>query len=996
VSDQPASLSFASWLRQGLAASIDRLDGLPANPAIAQAVVDLQVQFNQTTPTAVTANPKLTLVGPGDIVGLDTRVIVRAWPKPDDNDAEFGSLALVEFDQADLPWRYTAAAANNGQLRPWMTLLVLKDGEGQLAPPTSSVPATTVTVTSADALPDLSNAWAFAHTQFAGASLTQGQILSMIGGAPGQFVSRILCPRALEASTRYTACLVPTFQRGALIGTGQSLDNTVDALALAWSKPPSLPLKLPVYYSWKFQTGTVGSFKQLALLIQPQPLPADVGRRVIDVSSPGLALPSPVTATPKTMLVEGALQSLQAFQAGPSPWSTSDQAQWVAAVKQFLDTPTVTVNGTPTKVVAPPLYGQWYAAQGALTSPAPAGSNPPWFYTLDSDPRPRVGADLGAVVVQNNQDSLLASAWNQVGDLRTINGFLRVAQLGREVCSHVFQRHVASGTPDTFWTSTGRLQVFAQCNGQTMCQQFTASPVDAWVFDPAWRRLARPLGPVSRFQGWPLLPPGFTSNVISRLNSGQQAAPDPPLSANLFTPDLIFSGICFHLISSTDIASLTTLGPDLLLFWGLVIIYTARQLIVLESGACFWQALRMLQFGIDLIILADTLAGTRPGDGTRRTDFCLGAMTCADVTSAPAAPNFVAALTVPSALPLPPAVGGTGAVDTADAAAFRAALCTLFTGIDTPPPPRPQPTPVPNLGACQVSAQQELDPQVTITRRFQNRLTIDPSVVWKPADALQPIFAPPTYQQPMYQPLAAISSDWILPGLNEVGRNTAALALTNQRFVEAYMVGINDEMTRALRWNEFPVDQRATYFRQFWDITGIVPPEGSTIDPETLRDILPIATWSPTGALGTNSARAPSQNGSERLVLVVRAQLIQRYPNVIVYAVPAQVGTSGLGLSSQEIYPVFNALIAPDVAFYGFEIPVAQVTSIPGYFFVLQEQPGEPKFGFGPEPNGPFAPGGTFVAPPSGANTSGVVATSLFVEPFRIAIHGSLLLPPSS
>jgi hypothetical protein len=1011
VADQLGSLTFASFIRQGLAASVTRPDGVPTGKLQTRASIKLNVKFNNDATGQTTAQPILDLVGPGDIVGLDSRVVVRAWPPPNDNDAEFGSLALVEFDQADLPWRYSpAAATSDNKLRPWLTLIVLDEGNGEatLQSPTPANKVTTVQVKDVSVLPDLTNAWAWAHTQFAGAGVLPAQMQQMIQGAPGQFVSRILSPRSLASKTSYLACLVPTFFRGVQIGTGQQPDTTTDVLTLAWNSsgnnapgfpPPAAgPITLPVYYFWRFQTGTVGSFKQLALLIQPQPLPADVGRRTIDVSSPGLSLPPTVSTTPATMQVEGALQSVQAAAAGPSPWSTADQNTWIAALKQFVNPPTITVNATALKLVVPPLYGQWYATQSQLTSATPAGSNPPWFFTLNSDPRPRIGGGLGAVVVQNNQDALLASAWSQAGDIRTINGFLRVLQLGREVWSRAYNRHVATGTPDTFWTLTGGVNAFVHCNGQTMCQQFASSPVGPWLFDPIWRRIARPFGPVGRNQGAPLQPNGSTSNIVSKSNSGQQAAPDPPPPSGLFTPSPTFSEICFDIITNTQVITLTQLGADLLLFWGLVIIYTARQLLVSQNGACYWQTLRMLKFGIDLIVIGNSLVGTSIGDVQRRVNFCLGRLTSADINSGPPAPNFVPVLNVPSSIQLPPQPGAAGTTDDSDASALRAALGVLFDTLAQGAPAAPQPTSIPNLAACQKSITAELDPAVTIVKRVQNRLRLDPSVVWNPKDALEPIFAPPTYQTPMYGPLAAVSSEWILPGLTEVGRDTVAIALTNQRFVEAYMVGVNDEMTRALRWNEFPVDQRSTYFRQFWDVSGIVPPQGSTIDPETLRDILPIATWSPTGTLGTNSARETSVNGSERLVLVVRAQLIQRYPSVIVYAVPAQVGAGpngGLGLSTTEIHPVFNAFIAPDVAFYGFEIPLEQAAAkTPGYFFVLQEQPGEPKFLPGPEAS-PTSPG-SFVIPPAADTSAGRVATDLFDKPFRIAIHGSRLLPPQS
>jgi DNA-binding transcriptional LysR family regulator len=81
------------------------------------------------------ATTTLTLVGPGDIVGLDPRVVTRTYPRRDDNDAEFQHFAMVELDQADMPWRYTPArpkgdvAGNTDTLRPWLSLIVLAEKE---------------------------------------------------------------------------------------------------------------------------------------------------------------------------------------------------------------------------------------------------------------------------------------------------------------------------------------------------------------------------------------------------------------------------------------------------------------------------------------------------------------------------------------------------------------------------------------------------------------------------------------------------------------------------------------------------------------------------------------------------------------------------------------------------------------------------------------------------------------------------------------------------
>ena len=41
----------------------------------------------------------------------------------------------------------------------------------------------------------------------------------------------------------------------------------------------------------------------------------------------------------------------------------------------------------------------------------------------------------------------------------------------------------------------------------------------------------------------------------------------------------------------------------------------------------------------------------------------------------------------------------------------------------------------------------------------------------------------------------------------------AAVLETNPKFVEAFMVGLNTEMSHELLWRGFPTDQRGTYFR---------------------------------------------------------------------------------------------------------------------------------------------------------------------------------------
>jgi len=326
---------------------------------------------------------------------------------------------------------------------------------------------------------------------------------------------------------------------------------------------------------------------------------------------------------------------------------------------------------------------------------------------------------------------------------------------------------------------------------------------------------------------------------------------------------------------------------------------------------------------------------------------------------------------------------------------------TALPAQQTCPPPM-------DLDTCKLSLETKLEPELTVGTRVigGDRLFIDTTTIsWHPTDPLEPMHAPPAYERPMYEPLAKVSQDWILPGLDSMKRDSAGLAVMNQRFIEAYMAGLNHEMTRELLWNEFPTDQRGTYFRQFWDSAGTI----STLTADQQRDVKPLRQWLNTAALGGNSPRPlpldpTTGQPAPFLVLVVRAQLIQKYPNVIVYA-QKSVGTgTNQTLTGPQTHPVFYALLKPDIAFYGFPLTIKDIQNDPSWFFVLQEQPGEPKFaeeGADRTTPGFTNPGAIAllddandpIVPPAIATSASQFAGKTFQEPFRLGIQGTAMLP---
>jgi len=169
--------------------------------------------------------------------------------------------------------------------------------------------------------------------------------------------------------------------------------------------------------------------------------------------------------------------------------------------------------------------------------------------------------------------------------------------------------------------------------------------------------------------------------------------------------------------------------------------------------------------------------------------------------------------------------------------------------------------------------------------------------------------------------------------LEKVPANTVTLLETNSTFVESFLVGLNVEMNREFLWRNYPTDQRGTFFRQFWDTSA-----GSGA-----RDIKRIIEWTDQSQLGNNA------NAGDDLVLLIRGELLRRYPNSVIYAVAAIKNSAGkFDLSPKpedEKHPLFRGSLNPDVTFLGFNLKKEDAIADPGWFFVIQEQPTEPRFG---------------------------------------------------
>lgn len=867
-----ANYVFLPWVRQGAAAGIQTPDSLSTNQA---GVVSVTVKLRVNNTDDI--DRPVRLYGPGDIIGIDPQQVVRTEPRHLATDFEPNYFPAIEFDRPDFPWLFTPAKANDtGQLRPWLCLVVVRKKAGVALRVDRNLPLPVLEIKGSAhpelELPDLSETWAWAHAQITGSQRNEASLKASLAGDPALTVSRLLCPRRLDPLTDYLACVVPTFKLGCKAGLGLPIEPAdEEKLEPAWvlGTQTSSDVTLPVYYHWDFRTGAGGDFEELVRLLKPRVIPQEAGKRRMEIGQSGLQTTPPVP--PGTILeLEGALRIPDAETAD---WPQGTRLPFQTALKKILDAPwqAMKEDGEEVKdpLVAPPIYGCWQAARHIVEIPPepPAVLPPPpqplWLHQLNLDPRQRAVAALGTKVVQAQQELLMASAWEQLGEIERINQMRRQAQLARAVNGAYYAKHFSRFSEEALLkvAAAAQSRVIIEATDRNnvktralLSQRISQSAIPDRTLSAPLRRLTNPRGTISsRFRS--VETPSM--NIVARLNT---------------TPIVQSQKKEAGLVTINQISDLGT-GP--------------------------W--LRLLKDHVRFERVSPAL-DTAPGLGNFKVVAEGSVRTLMDFTP--------------------------GSPDNVEAQVFREAARRhqtylthqAFLSILTFPAPSM------NLSNTKEALLQSVNPEKTIKTRIQASFKITGDA--EPGgDPLEPILDAPNFPQPMYEALRDLSQDFLFPGLKHVPPNTVALLETNSQFVESFLVGLNAEMSSELLWRNYPTDQRGTYFRQFWD--GEQP------------DIEEIKKWGNT-QLGKNATQ------SEKLVLLIRGELLRRYPNSVIYAVAAKRKGGLLDLSPKpedERHPLFRGTMKPDVTFLGFDLKREDALADPGWFFVIQQQPTEPYFG---------------------------------------------------
>ena len=206
----------------------------------------------------------------------------------------------------------------------------------------------------------------------------------------------------------------------------------------------------------------------------------------------------------------------------------------------------------------------------------------------------------------------------------------------------------------------------------------------------------------------------------------------------------------------------------------------------------------------------------------------------------------------------------------------------------------------------------------------------------------------PVFEDPLSVDLIALGAPWLLPGVESMDWNRVRLVAENPEFIGSLMIGATHEMARELLWRGYPVNLRATFFRRFWSYVA---------DPDR-TDIEELLDWGEEPKVGQSLAKRMGGAAETSTVMVVRGDIVRRYPTASYYLQPAVLkGDVASPVANAVVPPMFIGAIDRDTVFFGFDVPPREVVGerdggVAGHFLVIEEQAGAPRLGLD-EPDDP-------------------------------------------
>ncbi len=716
------------------------------------------------------------------------------------------------------------------------------------------------------------------------------------------------------------------------------------------------------------------------------------------------------------------------------------------------------INNNPDPLITAPLYGRWHALAQRLLKQQDNTTdlipNNNWVHELNLDPRWRVAAGFGTKVVQENQENYMEAAWKQIGDVVAANQRIREAQIAKVVSEVQYDFHLKPlklNRPNKWLTVLSHLDKRIISNGLTVFHQKKESILTVASTSVVMRKIVRPRGKILRKRlGIPFnkqnVKKGFVldsftessqniDTIISRINEDDIViAPKKTIPKGVQKPkDLSdvskpFSLPEFLLNALEKNPWLKWLTLVIAFIICLILILLAPPVIVIVFGVIAVAGLAYLYYKLNFWTNM-----IKNANGILEENQTVDA-----VDKLPLSPDFK--ISEPHE-EFEPARGNS---DSSEAKRFKFALKDVNLTInESKDLSSVKKRPKLEINDINNDVFHHVNPNLTIPRWVFDSIKIPPLVQGRMKEEFVEAMAYPKFDIPMYKPLAEYSSELFLPNINFVEQNSISILETNQKFIESYMVGLNHEFARELFWREYLTDQRGSYFRQFWDTSGYLDTSVLSInslktryqnilnlraseelkiyldnlkDPnflkdeaflreaqqvvliEELKDIVPLHYWSKRSGLGDHDNREVPGEKGEEVVLVIRGELLKKYPRAVIYAHKAEwnfkkdeEGNLILDENGKEIIdlkqertlalipigqennppstiiksPLYEAKVDPDIYFFGFDLSVCEAKGgtgkedepvdelcedevnwdDAGWFFVIKERPGEPRFG---------------------------------------------------
>ncbi|MEL7163619.1 MAG: hypothetical protein AAFN92_22870, partial [Bacteroidota bacterium] len=217
--------------------------------------------------------------------------------------------------------------------------------------------------------------------------------------------------------------------------------------------------------------------------------------------------------------LSGKLRALTALEPLGTPFVPVASPQLAAVLNEGEEIVDATRPHLDRKIV-PPVYGRWYAVgSNGRVSLNPARTGERWLEQLNLDPRFRLVAGMGTEFVKQNQEELMAAAWQQYTAIREENQQLNLAAFGQSLANCLHKRLKNIDREDNLLRITSPLHqqntvIVNQETALSVQQDIAAKDTPNVLYRGAMTRFARKVNGTSALTSLPVIEARTTSDPI--------------------------------------------------------------------------------------------------------------------------------------------------------------------------------------------------------------------------------------------------------------------------------------------------------------------------------------------------------------------------------------------------------------------------------------------------------------------------------------------------